>query len=295
MGLGVVAPFAYLCPVRLTLTAIVATLMGLTAAPAVAADPIDYVALGDSFTAAPMVPGTSLAGGCIRSTGNYPHRYAAKHPRVRLTDVSCSAATTSDVYSSQHTAWGDLPPQLDAVNAGTDLVTISLGGNDEGLFGTLTDWCANITGGQTTGSPCKDAMANPDGTDWLATTIPRTQERIKNVVLAVKAKAPHARIVLIGYPRLVPTKGRCDALPLADGDYAYAFGLNLALNRAVQAAARETNVKYLNLWRASRRHDICAKVPWVNGKDTVLTAAYKYHPFANEQAAIARMLHRRLR
>ena len=37
-----------------------------------------YVALGDSFTAAPYVPSTSLADGCFRSDGNYPQLVAAE-------------------------------------------------------------------------------------------------------------------------------------------------------------------------------------------------------------------------
>ena len=48
--------------------------------------PVAYVALGDSYAAAPGVPETSLAGGCARSDHNYPHLLAAARPELALTD-----------------------------------------------------------------------------------------------------------------------------------------------------------------------------------------------------------------
>ena len=36
-----------------------------------------YVALGDSYTAAPLVPDTDTTNGCLRSTNNYPALVAA--------------------------------------------------------------------------------------------------------------------------------------------------------------------------------------------------------------------------
>src|SRR5207253_2928468 len=104
-----------------------------------------YAALGDSFTAAPFVPTTSLASGCFRSSGNYPKRLA-RELGARLHDVSCSAATTDDVAHPQHFGVGDLRssarPQLRAVRRGTELVTVGIGGNDEGLFGSLVRGCS---------------------------------------------------------------------------------------------------------------------------------------------------------
>ena len=40
-----------------------------------------YVALGDSYTAAPLVPSTDTSNGCLRSSGNYPSLVAAAMPR----------------------------------------------------------------------------------------------------------------------------------------------------------------------------------------------------------------------
>ena len=107
-----------------------------TSAPASAnADLETYVALGDSFTAAPLVPDTDLAEGCFRSSSNYP-ALLAEELDLELTDVSCSGADTGDVTGGQAVAGGrgTVPPQLRAVQPDTDLVTVGIGGNDREVF-----------------------------------------------------------------------------------------------------------------------------------------------------------------
>jgi hypothetical protein len=39
--------------------------------------------------------------------------------------------------------------------------------------------------------------------------------------------------------------------------------------------------------KASRGHDLCADDPWVNGSVTDQKRAAAYHPFAEEQVAVA--------
>ena len=57
-----------------------------------------YVAMGDSFTAAPFVPLTDVAYGCYRSSNNYPHLVAEALHIDDLRDRSCSGAQTADLY-----------------------------------------------------------------------------------------------------------------------------------------------------------------------------------------------------
>ena len=45
-----------------------------------------YVALGDSYTAAPLVPETDRSDGCLRSSGNYPSLVAAAFEGTALAD-----------------------------------------------------------------------------------------------------------------------------------------------------------------------------------------------------------------
>src|SRR4051794_36739602 len=77
-----------------------------------------YVALGDSYTAAPFVPTTDLARGCLRSDHNYP-ALLARSLGAKLRDASCSGATTADARGRQVLGYGDLRsrmrPQIDSV------------------------------------------------------------------------------------------------------------------------------------------------------------------------------------
>ena len=80
--------------------ALVATLVAGTTA-AQADDTLDYVALGDSAAAGPLIPNQDPALWCLRSDQNYP-QVAAKLLGARLTDVTCSGSSRS---SSIAIAW----------------------------------------------------------------------------------------------------------------------------------------------------------------------------------------------
>ena len=69
-------------------------------------------------------------------------------------------------------------------------------------------------------------------------------------------------------------------LPLAAGDYAEGRRINRALDRALARAAARTRVAFVDMYAASRGHDICSSDPWVNGRQTDRQKALAYHPFA---------------
>ncbi len=71
--------------------------------PATAQEPLDYVALGDSAAAGPLIPNQDLNLACLRSHTNYPRIAAA-----RLVDRTCSEVAIDDFSGRQH---GFLPPQ----------------------------------------------------------------------------------------------------------------------------------------------------------------------------------------
>ena len=257
--------------------------------PAAAEQPeiTTYVALGDSFTAAPYVPSTSLADGCFRSDGNYPQIVAAELG-AELRDVSCSGADTSDLTGKQAVAGGrgKVAPQLDAVTAEADVVTVSIGGNDENLFGTLVGRCTAV--GRQVGSPCADQLTAEYGDP--RTVVAGIRDRVAGVLDEVRAAAPDARVVLVGYPRMVAADASCAAMPLADGDRPWLAGVEEQLNDALQRAAREAGVDFADMRRASTGHEICSDEPWVNGRRTDQARALAFHPFAEGQEAVADVL-----
>ena len=81
------------------------TVIGFSPSPAAgsSADPLEYVALGDSYSAASGVlpPDPAAPLQCLRSLRNYPHVIAAR-TGAALTDVTCGATDTNDFFTPQY-------------------------------------------------------------------------------------------------------------------------------------------------------------------------------------------------
>jgi hypothetical protein len=249
--------------IRQLLVAVVGAILALAFAVQVAqaaVSPLRYVALGDSYSAASGVLPIDLSSPqCLRSTRNYPHVIAGA-TGAQLTDVTCGAAETGDYFESQYPG---VAPQLDAVKADTQLVTMTIGGNDSGVFINTIVSCG--TAGLTTlgqGSPCKDRY----GSSFEDTTNTTTYPALVNSLNAVRAKAPNAKVAILGYPWIMPASGGCfDKMPVAQGDVPYVRGIQATLNDAVRRAAAATGATYVDLNTVSNGHDACQPigVRWV--------------------------------
>jgi len=252
-----------------------------------------YVALGDSYSAGPLIPTSDLAGGCLRSDHNYPSLLARQLKVSVVKDVTCSGATTSDLTGIQST-FGDarIPPQLHSVTADTDLVTIGIGGNDLSLFGTLVSTCTRLRSSDPTGRPCTRQL-KARGVD-LAEVTTTISGNVEKSLKSIRTLAPKATVVLVGYLRLVPDRGTCAALPLATGDYAEGRRISLALDRALRTAAKRTGTTFVDMYAVSAGHDICSAHPWVNGATTDRQKALSYHPFASGMRADAAAIRKAL-
>jgi lysophospholipase L1-like esterase len=248
-----------------------------------------YVALGDSYTAAPLVPPTDTSTPCLRSRANYPSLVAEAMPGTALTDVSCSGASTGNTTRPQTGRGGSVPPQFDALGRGSDLVTIGLGGNDGQLFGGVLGRCLQVASTDPAGDPCRQAF-DADDPGLLDATYAEIERNIAGVVRGVRERSPHARVLVVGYPQIMPASGTCDLLPLAAGDYPFARGINKGLTDAVARGARDARAEYVDVWTPGAGHDICAGDPWINGRVTSAATALAYHPLAVEQRAVARLV-----
>ncbi|MFF8595004.1 SGNH/GDSL hydrolase family protein [Streptomyces sp. NPDC015220] len=238
----------------MTVTAVAALALGLTGATAQATTTLDYVALGDSYSAGSgvlPVDATNLL--CLRSTANYPHVLAAR-TGAHLKDVTCGAAQTKDFTEAQYPG---VPPQARALGTGTDLVTLTIGGNDNGTFINAITACGSagvLSGG--TGSPCKDKNGSSFDDQIEANTYPA----LKAALRSVRAAAPNARVAVLGYPWITPAAAdpACFVkLPIASGDVPYLRGIQAHLNAVVQRAAEETGATYVDFSQASEGHDAC--------------------------------------
>ena len=266
-----------------------------TAAPAHDSPYPTYVALGDSYTAAPGVPQTEQKTGCLRSNGNYAS-LVANRLESDFVDVTCSGATTVALIGAQHTADHVYPPQFATLSADTSLVTVGIGGNDLELFQTMVGTCGQLGLSDPDGSPCRDYMKDAGKKrDLLVEQIDSIGGRVKAALEGIHDRAPQARVVFVGYPQPVPAKGTCRILPLAKGDYPYVRGLVVELNDALRTAARKAEADFIDLVKVSKGHDICAgSDAWVNGVNTDLMRALAFHPFAEEQQAVADLIMKKL-
>jgi lysophospholipase L1-like esterase len=288
---------------RLVAAAVVVGIVSVTStlSPATAFAPAakykKYVALGDSYTSAPLVPLPELLSlGCLRSISNYPKQLAAQLQVTSFADVSCGGADTTNMTQPQATPLGTFPPQFNALTADTDLVTVGIGGNDFGVFGDITGTCPGLRASDPAGAPCKQHFT-VDGKDTLADKLAQTQVRITDLVSGIKQRSPKATIVLVGYPKIAPEKGTCpDILPFSDGDYAYLYSIEQKLNQAVENAAKAGGATYVDTFGPSTGHDACAPEgqAWIQGKDLNLLRALNYHPRFEGQAGVASLTFKKL-
>jgi lysophospholipase L1-like esterase len=251
-----------------------------------------YAALGDSYTAAPLLAGQgSSAAGCLRSADDYPALVAgALHPRS-FTNVSCYGASTYDVTHPQETLNQANRPQLSAVSAVDSLVTVQVGGDDVG-FTRILATCGTLSLTDPFGSPCQDHYTD-HGADQLAQAIARTAPKVTALLGDIRQRAPHARVLLVGYPDILPVSGNgCwPEVPITRGDVPYLRDTEVGLNAMLAAAAARAGVDYVDTYDATIGHDACQSsgVKWIEGLIPT-SLAVPLHPNAAGEQAMARLI-----
>lgn len=254
---------------------------------------IDYVAMGDSYSAGPGLPVQTDAS-CRRSSNNYPSLLAEHLAVASFTDVTCSGARTLDITADQVRPDGvPVPPQVEALSRETDLVTLSIGGNDENVFNSIVTTCPQVAQQDPAGSPCRDALAGSDA-DALERQTDRLESRVAAIVRTIRQRAPQAQVVVIGYPAIFPTSGSCDQLPFAAGDVVWASQVVDAVVEGMRAAADNAGVRFVDLRAASADHHVCADKPWVTGVTPSGSGAAAWHPVPRGMQDIARTVERQL-
>ena len=249
-----------------------------------------YVALGDSFTAAPLEhqQGGGSSAGCLRSQQDYPAQVAAALHPSSFVNVSCFGASTTDMSQAQRTATGEVPPQLNAVSAADTLVTLQVGGDDIGV-GRIATTCAALSLTSPFGSPCRQHYT-AGGTDQLARAVAQTGPKVASVLGAIRVRAPHARILVVGYPDILPVSGNgCwPVVAIARGDLPYLRGIETLLDAMLAAEATAHGATFVNTYAPSVGHDACqhAGVKWVEGLIPT-SLAVPFHPNALGEQAMA--------
>ena len=230
-----------------------------------------YVALGSSYSAG-LGLGARKNGSpfvCQRSINGYP-KHIARQTGLSLTDMSCSAATTQHVLRGGQVFLG---PQIDALGPDTQLVTLTIGGNDISYVGDLTFMAFRRRGGFTGAladlvwSGAKPVQDRKFG---------KLQRDLTATLREIRHRAPKARVFVVPYPTILPKSGTCAKLGIDEQQASLMRSVGLRLAEVTRAAAQEAGASFVDLADASMGHDACAAEPWVNGSAPANGAAF--HP-----------------
>jgi hypothetical protein len=131
----------------------------------------------------------------------------------------------------------------------------------------------------------------------LALTIAQTAPKIDRVLRAVHDRAPHARVLLVGYPDLLPDDGSgCfPSVPFAQQDFPYLRDTEKRLNLMLRLVAAWNRAEYVDTYRPTVGHDMC-KAPadrWIEPLRPASPAA-PAHPNTTGEAAMAQAVLDRL-
>lgn len=241
------------------------------------------VHLGDSYASGagttPLVEDSPFT--CQRSQRNFGELVAQRR-NMRIVDVACAGATTANLYRQQYDG---VPPQLDAVTPQAALVTLMIGGNDSAIYSTMVGECTRLAAADPTGSPCRAEF----GAQPFQEITRKTGVEVERGLRRIHDRAPRARVVVAGYPWLMPARTSCrPVVGIADGDVDYVHRVQATLNDAISAAADRAGATYVDMEARSIGHEACSPrgMRWIEpqiGADSPIVM----HPNALGQRAIA--------
>lgn len=216
-----------------------------------------YDALGDSFA----------AGAGVGAGGAYPFVLDGRM-RIALDDLAAVPGATVPTMT----------PQLDALDAGTDLVTISVGGNDIGWGDVVT---ACLLGGE---QACAGAVGHASA--LITGTLPGL---LDGAYAQVAAAAPDAHVVVTGYPRLFSPEYGAYTVPLTPTVSLEASvaeqqlmndGADL-LNATIRRVAEQHGFQFVDVTRRFEGHGVNSPEAYLFG----VLDPVPFHPTAEGQHA----------
>ena len=213
----------------------------------------NYVAQGDSYAS-----GTGTReyydAACQRSVDSYAVQLANADD-LTLQHVACSGARIPDVIANQ----------LGALSTATDLVTLSIGGNDAGFSSVITRCALPFP------FTCTTQINN--ARTFITNTLPG---QLDSLYTSIETRAPNAQVIIVGYPRLFSGQS-CNFLARISGSEQTSLNSIadlLATKTAAVAAAH--GFDFVDPRGAFDAHRICDNVEWLNGLSNPVGESY--HP-----------------
>lgn len=276
-----------------------------------------YVAMGDSFSSGegnePFEAGTDTSSNtCHRSSLAWPRKlqFDSSLDLGPTAFVACSGAVSDYIINSYNQENVELP-QAVYISQETELVTITIGGNDIG-FGNVLVTCTMATEEEGTTEEkhqiehdaCINAIDDARGIATGATF----QDDLETVFSGLRDLGnENLQVVVVGYPNLLPayrdivgsciwgngylrTSGRNVASDEVQKSRLLHDELNEALENAVDAT-NDSNIHFVDPSSVFIGHELCRPMPWFN---SVVPDAFdevrrrmSYHPNNGGQIAYA--------
>ncbi|WP_241840988.1 SGNH/GDSL hydrolase family protein [Rhodococcus erythropolis] len=207
---------------------------------------------------------------CSRSYENFAGKISRALDVAEFADVSCSAARAENIIDTPQLIPNYWPVQLDAVHPDTDLITISIGGNDSNSI-FLGPLC--VAPGPGTDRGCRyDPLAN----SVAQSGIDRAAGELDRILTAVTQRAPNARIYLIGEGGMISSRGCWPNIPFSDADASWFMDYFARYNTKFDEVAHAHGVRTVDIAAASIAggHDACASADqrWFEGLFSESTA-----------------------
>ena len=236
--------------------ALLAAVVSVTALTggAAQAQTIEYVALGDSYASGVGTRDYIDDSSCRRSDAAYPS-LLADAIGADLTFAACSGAKTGDVLNNQ----------LGGLSDSTDLVTITIGGNDTGWTGVVQKCAYPYPWTCTKEIDAAEA--------FIRDALPA---RLNDVYNAIEDAAPNAEVIVVGYPLLFNGE-ECNAITrISPGEQAALNDAADLLGDVVGTVAAGHGFRYADVRAAFDDHAVCDDTEWLNGISYPI--AESYHP-----------------
>jgi lysophospholipase L1-like esterase len=213
----------------------------------------NYVALGDSYAAG--VGAGAPTGLCWRSSAGYPVLVAGTLG-VRLAYQACLGADIRHVREHQ----------LGALGPSTELVTLTVGGNDIGFVPVLI--------------ACAEPAWMRDSDPVIDAALVTLRERLPGLLAdlhdEVRAAAAQARRLVAGYPRLFGAHDCHLATFCSDHELRRLNAAADELDAVVARAAEAAGAEFVDVAARFAGHDVCAADPWINGPSPIVVNSF--HP-----------------
>ncbi|MBA8825729.1 lysophospholipase L1-like esterase [Saccharopolyspora lacisalsi] len=217
---------------------------------------LEYVALGDSYAS-----GVGIgeyypeSGDCKRSPKAYPALAADRSGVDDFGFAACGGAVTTDVRTEQ----------LDALSSGTDVVTVSVGGNDAGFASVVTSCVIG---------PDKSCDMAVDQAETFATG--QLPGLLTDTYAAIAEAAPKAEVIAVGYPRLFEL-GSCETV-LSEFERQRLNDAADTLDEVIEQQARAAGFVFTGVRDSFAGHGACGAQPWINGLTSPISESF--HPNA---------------